>query len=261
MTTDGGQSAYYGAMSKISGTTITLKNTPSWGDDDWTGAGVLVLTGMGKGQYRLIKDFNANVIELDSPFEVTPGVFSRIAIVSMNHKGIYVNNTFEDTGVLQFYGVGIDNIVTGNEFTRSAGIKLNGMYRYGGHRPSWYNDISYNHFKEGYYTHWFGTNDGASGESSIWIYAAVNSQQAEQMIIAANVNGNVFDNHSGIKVTSRHGSTALTKDVIIQNNRMANADKGITINEKTEGIVLKNNAFENVTKEYDIDTRAEVEYR
>ena len=261
MTTDGGQSAYYGTMSKISGTTITLKTSPDWGDDDWTGAGVLVLTGKGRGQYRLIKDFNANVIELDSPFEVKPGNLARITIVSMNHKGIYVNNTFEDTGVLQFYGVGIDNIVTGNEFTRSAGIKLNGMYTYGGYRPSWYNDISYNHFKEGYYTHWFGTNDGASGESSIWIYAAVNSQQAEQMIIAANVNGNVFDNHSGIKVTSRHGSTALTNDVIIQNNRIANADKGITINEKTEGIVLKNNSFENVTKEYDIDTRAEVEYR
>jgi len=260
MTTDGGQSAYYGTMSKISGTTMTLRNAPNWGDADWTGAGVLVLSGKGKGQYRLIKEYNGKVLELDYPFEVNPGSFSKLAIVSMNRKGIYVDNSFEDTGLLQFYGVGLDNIVTGNEFTRSAGIKLSGIYTYGGYRPSWYNDISNNHFKEGYYTHWFGTNDGLSGESSIWIYAAVNSQTPEQMLIATNVSGNTFDNHSGIKITSVYQDTALTKDVIIQNNRMANSDIGIAIGEKIEGILLKNNEFENVTKEYDIN-KAEVEYR
>ena len=178
----------------------------------------------------------------------------------MNRKGIYINNAFEDTGPLQFYGVGIDNIVDGNEFTRTAGIKLSGIYTYGGYRPSWYNDIVNNHFKEGYFSYWFGTNDGFSGESSIWINAAVNSQTPEQMIIAANVNNNKFDNHSGIKITSTHHASALSKDIIVQNNSIKNADVGMSIGELIDGIVLKNNTFENVTTEYKID-KADVVYR
>lgn len=260
MTTDGGQSAYYGTMSKISGNKITLKTAPDWGNSDWTGAGLLILSGKGKGQYRLITDYDSNVITLDYPFEVTPGNLSKIAIVSMNRKGIYADNSFEDTGLLQFYGVGLDNIVDGNEFIRAAGIKLNGIYTYGGYRPSWYNDIRNNHFKEGYYTHWFGTNDGLSGESAIWINAAVYSQTPEQMIIAANVSNNIFDNHSGIKITSVHNKSPLSKDIIVQNNSIKNADIGMTINEMIDGIVLKNNTFENVIKEYDVKT-ADIEYR
>ena len=260
MTTDGGQSAYYGTMSATLESKIKLTSVPNWGNVDWTGAGLMILTGKGSGQYRLITGYNSNVVELDYPFVVNPDKESKIVIVSMNRKGIYVDNSFEDTGLMQFYGVGIDNIVTGNEFTRTAGIKLNAIYTYGGYRPSWYNDISYNHFKEGYYTHWFGTNDGLSGESSIWLNTAVYSQTAEQMMIAVNVSNNVFDNHSGIKITSEHTTYPLTKDIIVQNNRMANADIGMTIKEKIDGIVLKNNTFDNVTKEYNVSV-ADVEYR
>lgn len=260
MTTDGGRSAYYGTMSASLGTKIRLSSAPSWGDSGWTGAGLMILSGKGSGQYRLITGYSSNVVEINSPFAVNPDKESKIIIVSMNRNGIYVDNSFEDTGLMQFYGVGIDNIVTGNEFTRAAGIKLNAIYTYGGYRPSWYNDISYNHFKEGYYTHWFGTNDGLSGESSIWLNTAVYSQTPEQMMIAVNVSNNIFDNHSGIKITSENSSYPLTKDIIVQNNSIGNADIGMTIKEKIDGIVLKNNTFDNVTKEYNISV-ADVEYR
>ena len=80
------------------------------------------------------------------------------------------------------------------------------------------------------------------------------------MIIAANVNNNTFDNHSGIKITSIHNQTALSKDIIVQNNSIKNADVGMTINEVIDGIVLKNNTFENVTKEYDVN-KTDIEYR
>lgn len=212
----------------------------------------MILSGKGNGQHRLIKDFHDNVAELDYPFEVEPDDTSKIIIVSMNRKGIYTDNSFEDTGVLQFYGVGIDNIVNGNEFVRSSGIKLSGFYTYGGYRPSWYNEITNNHFKEGYYTHWFGTNDGQSGESSIWIYGAYNSQKPEQLLIATAINNNIFDNHSGIKITSRSTSHNIIKDILVQNNVIKNADSGISADGKIDGAIFKNNSFDSVTAEYTI---------
>ena len=46
----------------------------------------------------------------------------------------------------------------------------------------------------------------------------------------------------------------------MQNNSIKNADVGMTINEVIDGIVLKNNTFENVTKEYDVN-KTDIEYR
>ena len=79
-------------------------------------------------------------------------------------------------------------------------------------------------------------------------------------MIAVNVSNNIFDNHSGIKITSAHSTYPLTKDIIVQNNSIGNADVGMTINEKIDGIVLKNNTLDNVIKEYDVKV-ADIEYR
>ena len=74
------------------------------------------------------------------------------------------------------------------------------------------------------------------------------------------INNNKFDNHSGIKITSTHHASAISKDIIVQNNSIKNADVGMSIGELIDGIVLKNNTFENVTKEYDVN-KTDIEYR
>ena len=72
------------------------------------------------------------------------------------------------------------------------------------------------------------------------------------MLIATAINNNIFDNHSGIKITSRSTSHNIIKDILVQNNVIKNADSGISADGKIDGAIFKNNSFDSVTAEYTI---------
>jgi hypothetical protein len=94
---------------------------------------VVITNGTGAGQYRRVVDWSWDVSEaghshwvLDRPFDLlSPD--SQIEVSTFRGNNIFHNNHYEDCGVFQFYGVGINNLVMGMTTKRQDGIVANGQ--------------------------------------------------------------------------------------------------------------------------------------
>ncbi|MCL2499149.1 MAG: hypothetical protein FWE90_02310 [Defluviitaleaceae bacterium] len=132
LSTEVGHSLFRGGVVSCEGNKLTVDfDLPS--DDALTATGVvlyaLVLSGKGAGQYKRITGNGKNHLLLENNWCVAPDETSRVAVRMMANEQLWVRNRiFDQRGPLQFlYGVGVNNIVTGNEIYNAYGITAMGL--------------------------------------------------------------------------------------------------------------------------------------
>ena len=102
------------------------------------GGALLVLNGSGAGQIRRIvaaPNNSGTEWTLDAPLEAMDGDKNGqgdgafVQILPFRGRNIFYRNKLSDVGALQFYGIGIENIVSENTLERMAGLVSWGQWR------------------------------------------------------------------------------------------------------------------------------------
>jgi DNA-binding cell septation regulator SpoVG len=239
MTTDAGDGAYFGKIKSVDGTKMTLAETPEKfikKRRDWRGSAVFILAGKGAGQYRRLAKYEGDQIEVDRPWQVEPDQDSLLSITMFHGHYLLIRNEFTDCGAMQFYGTSIDCVVARNRGTRMSGFRGLGLWYYA-FQPSWYCQFLDNEILEGNYYHW---NEAA--DSVLEIFGAKHGSYQGPLNVGAVVRGNQLHGQSYIRIS---GSC---RDVLVEGNRVAHADRGVFVSRDTARVLVKDNKFEDVAQ-------------
>ncbi|MEN6642145.1 MAG: glycosyl hydrolase family 28-related protein [Armatimonadia bacterium] len=247
MTLDAGGGAYFGKIAAVDGNKLTLAADPTYKDyaptphTDWSGAAFMILDGTGAGQYRLVTRNEGRQWEVDKPFDLPPDANSLISIAPHRGRHLFVNNRFEDGGAFQLYGAALDTIVAGNK-----GARMDGFFAWGlnphdwGWQPCFNCQFLDNEITEGngysYRSAFLGAVTGNNNE----LYPG---PLARAIILRRNV----LQSNARL----RFGGTisdALAENCVVKNNEI-----GVDIRAAANGVLFRNNKFENVTTPYSGD--------
>jgi hypothetical protein len=102
----------------------------------WKDALVYIMDGKGAGQVRHITRANGAELLVDRPWDVVPDSSSFIVIPKSFEHGLFVRNTFQESGIFNFWGGSFDQIIDGNLYDRSHSAMAMGLGVYGGMVPS-----------------------------------------------------------------------------------------------------------------------------
>ncbi|MFA6293087.1 MAG: glycosyl hydrolase family 28-related protein, partial [Victivallales bacterium] len=230
-TTDGGNTEVV-KLTAGDGTKLTLANDVNW--KTWTRGdtrklALFIIGGTGAGQYRGIVSYKGREVEMDRLWAVPPDETSTVVLCPYFTHGLLLGNEFHDGGIVQNFCWGMEWIFAGNRVTRGGGIHNAGR----GKIPNWYSQYFENEIMEG------------SGFRGPW-----NEQppaDSHLQVIGDGARGavfrrNILHNNALIDVTQ------VVHDVVIDNNTVRNADVGISVDPRSDGIMLWNNRFEKVTQ-------------
>ncbi len=268
LTFDATGGAYFGYITSVSGKKLVLAKDPLFkryalNPTDWRNAVVCILDGKGVGQYRRIVNHLGRDWEVAAPWSVDPDETSILSIVPFRGRTLIINNTFEDGGNMQLYGMSIENIVSGNKGIRMSGFLAWGLNaRLWGWQPSWYNQFLHTEIVEGNsYSHapaligiWgnVDTMDKIKNNSKvpekerivfeeIWSHFEITPKMADLSLARCNVVRNSAIRSNGKIIVSGNAS-----DVVIAKNFISNSAAGIQLDKKPDYIYLRLNRFENV---------------
>jgi len=224
MTTDTGGGCYVGKLAAVNGTELTTLDDLNWqGGRDC----LVVMSGAGMGQYRLITKKAGKNFTIDRPFDVQPDENSIVAItVWMNHL-MWVDNSMADgSSGIGLYGTAYDCLIAGNTAARSTGFELLG-FNYGGPAPEFYIQMLNNRITEGYGMKGPGSGDGWSAillrsDGQAHVNGTNGYTYNGPMIRGVVVRGNTIDNNSGISVFR------TASDVVVERNMVRDARGGLT---------------------------------
>jgi hypothetical protein len=242
MTLDAGGGAYFGKVVSVSGTHVTLAADPTYKDytprphTDWTGAAFMILDGAGAGQWRQVTRNAGREWEVDRPWVIPPDDTSLISIAPHRGRHLFIGNTFEDGGAFQLYGAALDTIVAGNKGARMDGFFAWGLNPHGwGWQPAWFCQFLDNEILEG---------NGYGGPSAFigGFTSNNNAVYAGPLARGLIFRRNVLHNNARIRVA---GTTA---DAVVEHCTVQHSDLGIEVGGETQGIVLRDNKLEDVTK-------------
>ena len=257
MTSDAGGGTYAGAVASADAQSITVADDPNWSRKDWTGSAVFVLDGKGMGQYRRIVKYDGRKVELDEPWTVVPDSTSIVTITMLQRNYMFIDNSFADASVaMQYYGVSIGNIAVGNRSARTAGFKSMAL-NYHGMQPSWYCQWIGNEILEGNFYQGGSNQSTLAAEAELVVLAHPRRGDWQwPMSLGTVVRGNKLHSNAHITIGSRDaagpdGKTpTFTRDVVVEQNHVANADRGVWVHRDTAGVLVQNNTFDNVTETY-----------
>jgi len=168
ITDDGPDGAYHGAVVKVEGRHLTLKDPANWGKSDWHGAAAIIMDGHGSGQWRTIRDWSDAGVELSDPFDIAPDTTSILTVVPMHVHYIFFRNHFEETGVaIQFYGTSIEHIVAENDETHAGGYYVFAKTYHGGVQPVLNVQLLENQVHSGLSYHYGSNGEYFAGSSLI----------------------------------------------------------------------------------------------
>lgn len=262
MTTDAGYGAWFGTASEIGADTLVLGgDEPTWNRKaDWRGAGVFILGGRGMGQYRRIAEYDGRTVTLDRPWDVLPDENSPITITMLQGRYLFIGNVFEDVGIaLQYYGTSIDNVAAGNTVARGGGFYNSGRW-YRHFQPSWYCQFLGNAIIEGN-CYRFGPNNATASGTSYIGTQGLQAQGGEAPLALCSVHrGNRLDNNAELRFIGVSAEHPGLRDLVAEHNTIANADRGIYVDDGCAGVLLRENTFENVLAEV-VSAREEREAR
>jgi len=268
LTFDATGGAYFGRITSVIGKNLLLAKDPLFkryaaNAPNWVNTAVCILKGKGIGQYRRVVKHNGRQWEVDQPWSVEPDETSILSIVPFRGRTLIIDNTFEDGGSMQLYGMSIENIVSGNKGIRMSGFLAWGLNaRLWGWQPTWYNQFLNTEIVEGNsYSHtpaligiWgnVDTLDKIKNNKKvpdkertvfeeIWNHFEITSQMADLSLARCNVvRNNTIHNNGKIIVSGN------TSDVVIEKNLISNSAAGIQLDKKPDYIYLRLNRFEQV---------------
>jgi hypothetical protein len=245
MTYDAGGQAYFGKVAAVDGVHLTLAGDPDYRDfspkprSDWTGAAVLILDGRGAGQYRFVAKNDKRQWEVDRPWDVPPDETSRISIVPFRGQNLFIGNTFEDGGAFQLYGMAIDVIVAENK-----GARMDGFLTWGhmnpqgwGVQPSWFCQFLDNEIVEG---NGYGNRTASFGTV----------MDTKSAAYAGPLGRCILFRRNRCRNNASFGLGESLRDALVEHCTIAHADLGITVGAKARGVLLRENALEDVARPY-----------
>lgn len=245
MTSDAGGGLYYGSVKDTTVNTFTFATAPTGNRaraDGWKGAGVFILGGKGMGQFAQIDHLDGDVVYLDRPWKVLPDDSSTVTVTGMQQNYLFVDNEFSDASIaLQYFGTSINHIASGNQSTRTGGFYNSGML-YHHYQPSWYCQFLDNTILEGNNYH-----NSNSKEAFLGTLGRQRAPNAAPLALAAIHRRNHLHSNAHLEITGGGNPAAPgTRDVIVENNIVENADAGLLIDTGAVGVLEHGNVFRQV---------------
>lgn len=249
MTTDAGYGAYFGTVTDIRPDRFRLTGDAAWNRKaDWTGGGVFILGGRGRGQYRRIASYSGREVTLDRPWDVPPDERSILTLTMFQGNYLFIGNEFEDVGIsLQYYGTTIDCVAAGNKCTRGGGFYNSGRW-YRHFQPSWYCQFLDNEILEGN-CYRFGPNNATNaGVSFIGTFGLQAQGGTSPLAYCAVHRRNHLYNNAELRFLGVSEQHPGLKDVVAEHNLIENTDRGIYSDAGCVGLWLRANEFRNVRR-------------
>jgi hypothetical protein len=252
MTSDGPGGYYYGGVQAAGAQALTLTGPPveqAGPPQRWRGAGVFVLGGRGMGQFAQVRDVQGATVQLDRPWQVAPDATSVLTITPIQQNYLFIDNSFTDAGVaVQLYGTSVNHVVAGNRSTRTAGFLNQGMW-YHHYQPSWYCQFLVNDILEGNVYRGGPNNTLLGSEAFIGTRGLQRAPNTAPLALASILRGNHLHADAHLEVSGGNDAAAPgVRDVIVENNRVENADVGLIISPGVTGVWQSGNRYVNVTE-------------
>jgi len=252
-TFDGGDATYSDTAVSASGLTLTLKPS-GWrhGVERWIGEPVYIVGGRGAGQMRFITKIEGQTVTIDRPWDIAPDAESYFAIALVRSRLLFVDNNDRDGNPFALYGSACDVVLSGNKLERSGGLHAHGMFK-GSPEPSWFvqflgNQILEGNAVRGPFSYVVPAADSWIGFFDRGIRRPLTYPQNRVGVMRRNVlHGNAF--------LDAHGRV---KGMLMENNLVKNADRGIVIESSVQDATLRGNRFENVTRPLVIHDQVQV---
>ena len=245
MTLDGGAHTYRGAVTNVAGTHLVLADeSMTWrnGADHWINGGIMVFSGRGAGQLRRIRHIDGRTVEVDRPWTIEPDDSSLIAISYFRERHLFVGNHIEDATIaLQLYGSLVEGIVAGNTSARAGGFHNFGMWKGGGPEPSWYIQYFDDEILEGN-AYRGPMNEIPSLDSHLAIRDRGHSETDYPFTRTCLARRCTLRNNARIEVLG----DGIADNVLIENCLVENADVGLYVDPRAQGVILRGNRFDNV---------------
>ena len=253
-TTDGGRTTYNGKPAAVSEAGLTLA-PGAWRDsaESWVGETVLVLGGRGAGQLRTVRAIRGREVEVDRPWEILPDTDSFVVVGKERSRLLFIDNEDRDGNPFQLYGSAADVVFARNRFSRCSGVHAFGMSKGGSPEPSWFIQFLENEILEG---------NAVRGPLSLnvpaldgWM-AFFDRGIVKPLAYPENRVGilrrNVLRNNAYL---ASHGRV---ENLLIENNVVQHADRGVTVAESVSGALLRGNRFENVLRPYALGGQVQI---
>ena len=133
-TYDNAGGCYFGPVKAYAAGSLSLTATGTARAAECSGGAIIVLNGSGIGQVRrVVAQTTAGgetVWAMDEPFAaaVDEGA-SWVQVMPFRGRNLFVANTYRDVGAVQFYGIGLEQIVANNVGERMGGFLSWGQWR------------------------------------------------------------------------------------------------------------------------------------
>lgn len=254
---------YGGTIKAASDLDVQLKKKIS---SSWVNCQISVLDGKGRGQRRFIVKTQGDKVIVDRDWDVPLDETSYVVIYKGYFQHLIIDNDFTDVGCAQLWGAGNDFILSGNTLNRAGSMHSTSFSYAGGVTPAIRCQFLNNKIIAGLgtgasYRHLRATIIGANTYPPVKGYTG-------PMSIAQIMRGNVIENHGSLFIRGR------VSDGIIEGNTIKNSDYGILVDQEggrwtpkaggdndytnvlkdaplmPEGIVMRDNTFENVKTPY-----------
>jgi len=253
-TTDGGRTTYNGNPVSVSPNGLTLKQG-AWRDsmESWIGETVLIIGGRGAGQLRHIREIRGREVEVDRPWDIVPDTESFVVIGKERDRLLFIDNEDRDGNPFQLYGSAVDVVFAGNRFQRNSGLQAFGMSKGGSPEPSWFiqflgNEILEGNAVRGPMSFNVPALDGWLAFYDRGIVKPLTYPENRVGIMRRNVlHGNAY--------ISSHGRV---ENLLIENNVVKNADRGISVAGSVEGAIVRGNRFEGVLRPFELSGSVQV---
>ena len=241
MTLDAAGGAYFGKIAATSGTHLTLAADPTYktyepkAHTNWAGAAVMILSGTGAGQWRVVAHNEGREWEIDRPWNIAPDATSVLSIAPHRGRNLFIGNHYEDGGSFQLYGAALDTIVAANTGARMSGFFAWGLNPHGwGWQPCFNCQFLDNEIIEG---NGFGAESAMLGAFTSDTNETFPGPLARGMIFRRNVLGN----------NSRIRIHATVDEALVEHCTVKHNDQGIVIGKGPTDVLLRGNKFEDVT--------------
>jgi hypothetical protein len=246
MTLDGSGGAYFGPVQYSSGSKVIIPTGELPGDGRLAGMVCYVISGKGKGQYKVITSNDAHSFEVETPWQVPLDTSSIVGINQMRGKYLFISNKVMDAGVaIQLYGIAIDVIVDSNSSTRAGGFRGYAIpYRASANQemaianqPEMFVQFLNNEIADGN-TYIRGTMTG----SVIGLDSSPPSQDwASPMALGLVIRGNKLDPASQVVVSTKPAKAPAVEDVVIEENAVEDSARDIRVEAGAVRVLVNRN--------------------
>ncbi|MBB4200543.1 hypothetical protein GGD83_004372 [Rhodoblastus sphagnicola] len=256
VTSDGPGGFYYGRAEAVDSRTISIEPTPTTdltpGSIDfgalpnWAGAALFVLEGRGAGQYATVRSHEGSKVILDSALQVAPNQSSIVTIVPAQSHHIFIRNKFIDAGIsAQLYGTAFESYFVENVSERSGGF-VNWSLWYHHVQPNWGVQYLRNRVLDGNVYRGGSNSATAAGDSIIGAFVSQSPFIQNPVMRGVIFRANHLEGNAHIEINSHSNDFTTIKDVVVESNRIENADVGVVIHGSIDGLYSRRNSFSDV---------------